>query len=54
VRSWDSFTIPKPFARLTVAYSDPTFVVDGGTRDAAADVPRFEALMEAMQERARA
>lgn len=52
--SWDSFMIPKPFARVTLAYSDPAFVVEGGTRDAAADAPRFESLMHATHERARA
>ncbi|MBI1808424.1 MAG: lysophospholipid acyltransferase family protein [Gemmatimonadetes bacterium] len=53
LNSWDSFMIPKPFARLTVAYSAPTFVGDGGARDAAAEAPRFEALMRETQELAR-
>lgn len=52
LKSWDRFTIPKPFARLTVQYSEPTYVVEGGTKEAAGDVPRFEALMAATLERA--
>ncbi len=52
--SWDAFTIPKPFARLTVQYSEPVAVVEGTARDAAADAPRFEALMAETLERARA
>lgn len=50
--SWDSFMIPKPFARVTIAYSDPTMVVEGSTRDAAADTPRFASLMHRTRERA--
>lgn len=34
LRSWDSFMIPKPFATVTVAYSDPIRVVADTARDA--------------------
>lgn len=33
-KSWDSFLVPKPFARVTVAYSAPITIPDG-TSDAA-------------------
>jgi hypothetical protein len=26
LRTWDSFVIPKPFARITVAYGDPSII----------------------------
>ena len=50
--SWDRFMIPKPFARVTVAYEDPTFVRAGSARGAAAEVERFERLQHAAVERA--
>ncbi|MGI8844370.1 MAG: lysophospholipid acyltransferase family protein [Gemmatimonadaceae bacterium] len=46
LRSWDRFVIPKPFARVTVAYAEPQTVVADSARDAAAQAPRFqEALL---------
>jgi lysophospholipid acyltransferase (LPLAT)-like uncharacterized protein len=51
LRSWDGFMIPKPFARVTVAYGTAT--VQGTTaREAAAEVPRFQELMELTTKRA--
>ncbi|MEX2109949.1 MAG: lysophospholipid acyltransferase family protein [Gemmatimonadaceae bacterium] len=50
--SWDRFVIPKPFARITVAYGDPTTVDAASARAAANEGPRFEALMNAAAERA--
>jgi lysophospholipid acyltransferase (LPLAT)-like uncharacterized protein len=44
LRSWDRFMIPKPFARLTVAYAEPTRVSALTVRDAALETARFEAL----------
>jgi len=41
LRSWDRFLIPKPFARVIVAYSDPTPVESGDARGAAAEAERF-------------
>jgi lysophospholipid acyltransferase (LPLAT)-like uncharacterized protein len=35
LKSWDRFMIPKPFARLTVAYGDPIYVDAESARDAA-------------------
>ena len=46
LRSWDRFLIPKPFARVTVAYGDPTYVDATSSRDAAAEAGRFQALIE--------
>jgi lysophospholipid acyltransferase (LPLAT)-like uncharacterized protein len=51
LRSWDGFMIPKPFARVTVAYE--TASVQGATaREAAAETPRFQELMELTTRRA--
>jgi lysophospholipid acyltransferase (LPLAT)-like uncharacterized protein len=46
LRSWDSFTIPKPFARVTVAYGDPAKVAAETPRAAAEEGERFERLMQ--------
>ena len=45
LRSWDRFMIPKPFARVTVAYAIPTKVSAPTSRAAAEEGPRFERLM---------
>jgi lysophospholipid acyltransferase (LPLAT)-like uncharacterized protein len=45
LKSWDGFLIPKPFARITVAYGEPTFVTAPTPREAAAEAPHFEDLM---------
>jgi len=45
LRSWDRFMIPKPFARVTVAYGTPTKVLAASARAAAEEAPRFERLM---------
>lgn len=45
LRSWDRFMIPKPFARVTIAYGNPTKVLASTPRAAAEEVGRFEALM---------
>lgn len=44
--SWDGFVIPKPFARITIAYGPETKVSAGTPREAAEEAPRLEALME--------
>jgi lysophospholipid acyltransferase (LPLAT)-like uncharacterized protein len=43
--SWDRFMIPKPFARVTVAYATPTKVSATSSRAAADEGERFERLM---------
>lgn len=45
LRSWDRFEIPKPFARVMIAYSAPLPVPGAGARDAAAAAPAFERMM---------
>lgn len=45
LRSWDRFLIPKPFSRVTIAYSDPTYVEAATPREASALTDRFQALM---------
>ena len=47
LRSWDQFMIPKPFARVTVAFGEPTYVHAAGAREAAEQAPRFQALLDA-------
>ncbi|MEO7368929.1 MAG: lysophospholipid acyltransferase family protein [Gemmatimonadaceae bacterium] len=43
--SWDGFQIPRPFARITIAYGPPTIVEAANTREAAAQAPLFESMM---------
>src|SRR5689334_16979703 len=45
LRSWDRFMIPKPFARVTIAYGTPTKVLASTPRAAAEEGGRFENLM---------
>ena len=45
LKSWDRFEIPKPFARITIAYSEPLPVGGGSAREAAAEAPRFEGVL---------
>ena len=45
LRSWDRFMIPKPFARVTIAYGRPTKVLASTPRAAAEEGGRFEDLM---------
>ena len=47
LRSWDRFMIPKPFTRIDIVYSAPTVVAAGSARDAEAEAPKFEALIDA-------
>jgi lysophospholipid acyltransferase (LPLAT)-like uncharacterized protein len=43
--SWDGFVIPKPFARITIAYGPATRVTARTPREAADEAPRLEQLM---------
>jgi lysophospholipid acyltransferase (LPLAT)-like uncharacterized protein len=45
LKSWDAFMIPKPFARVTFAYGDPTYVDAVDARAAAAQAAVFETLL---------
>lgn len=44
--TWDGFIVPKPFARITIAYGPPTFVAADSPREAADEAPRLERLMD--------
>lgn len=46
LNSWDRFMIPKPFARVTVAYGEPVRL-PGDARAAAGETPRLESAMNA-------
>jgi lysophospholipid acyltransferase (LPLAT)-like uncharacterized protein len=52
LRSWDEFEIPKPFARITVAYTAPIRVEAASAREAAAQADAFEARMGELTRRA--
>jgi lysophospholipid acyltransferase (LPLAT)-like uncharacterized protein len=52
LRSWDRFMIPKPFARVTVAYGEPAQVIATSPREAASEGERFEKLMADTLEKA--
>jgi lysophospholipid acyltransferase (LPLAT)-like uncharacterized protein len=45
--SWDAFMIPKPFARVTIAYSDPLYVDAPDSRAAAQQTALFENAVNA-------
>ena len=47
LRSWDGFLIPKPFAKITVAYGAPAEVAAESARAAAEETERFERIMMA-------
>ena len=47
--TWDRFEIPKPFSRITIAYSEPLFVDAVETRDAAGSVDRVAEIMAAAE-----
>ena len=52
LRSWDRFVVPKPFARITIAYSEPERVPGDTAREAATAVPALEARMAELARRA--
>lgn len=45
LKSWDSFLIPKPFARVTIGYGPMAQVQADSPREAATEVERFSAYM---------
>jgi lysophospholipid acyltransferase (LPLAT)-like uncharacterized protein len=54
LKSWDSFLIPRPFARVDVAYSDAVTIAAADAREAAAETQRMQQLMAVAEERASA
>ena len=51
LKSWDAFMIPRPFARVQIAYSD-AMAVGGSAREAAAETERMQRLMMTAEARA--
>lgn len=45
LHSWDGFVIPKPFARVTIAYSAAERVMATSSREADGEAPRFRDLL---------
>ncbi|HET7552929.1 MAG TPA: lysophospholipid acyltransferase family protein [Gemmatimonadaceae bacterium] len=54
LKSWDRFVIPRPFARIRIAYGDPVYLDVPSPREAAEQVERFGDLMERTGAAARA
>lgn len=54
LNSWDRFIVPKPFARLSVAFGEPTEVFGDSARAAAEETERFAALLRTTEDQARA
>ncbi len=52
--SWDSFLIPRPFARVDFAYSDAVTIAAADAREAAEESQRMQQLMAVAEERASA
>lgn len=52
--TWDGFLIPKPFARITIAYGEPRTVSGRTPREAADAAPHFAEEMHALARRAEA
>jgi lysophospholipid acyltransferase (LPLAT)-like uncharacterized protein len=48
LHSWDSFMIPKPFARVAIVYSDPMYVDARDSRSAATQGDIYETSLNAM------
>ena len=46
LKSWDRFMIPKPFARVTVAYDNPIRVAADAPRDVTEERERVRAGIE--------
>jgi hypothetical protein len=53
LKSWDAFLIPKPFARINIAYGEPLFVDAPSARAAADQTERLRSAMEDAMARAR-
>jgi lysophospholipid acyltransferase (LPLAT)-like uncharacterized protein len=53
LKSWDSFLVPRPFARVDIAYSDAVTSTARDAREAAADVEQFRQAMASAEARTR-
>ena len=54
LKSWDGFIIPKPFTRVSIAYSDPVQLDSATAREASSETSRFHSLMLATERLANA
>jgi len=52
LKSWDSFMIPKPFARVTIAYGAAARVESATARESQSEAPAFGKLMDEAERRA--
>lgn len=48
LRSWDRHLVPKPFATVTIRYSEPHFVTADQARDAVREQARFQSLLDSL------
>ena len=53
LKSWDRFLIPRPFARVSIAYSDSALIDAGDAREAALEADRVGGMMQEAERRAR-
>jgi lysophospholipid acyltransferase (LPLAT)-like uncharacterized protein len=53
LKSWDRFLIPRPFARVSIAYSDSCFIEGTDSREAALAVGKVAEMMQEAEQRAR-
>ena len=53
LKSWDRFLIPRPFARVSIAYSDSAIIDVSDAREAAREADRVGAMMQEAERRAR-
>ena len=53
LKSWDRFLIPRPFARVSIAYSEPALIDAGDAREASLEADRVGAMMQEAERRAR-
>lgn len=52
LNSWDAFLIPRPFARVQIAYGDLTYIETSDVRDALAETTRLCEAMGLAEQRA--
>lgn len=52
LKSWDKFLIPRPFARVHIAYGDLTYIETSDVRDAPAETGRLREGMDLAEHRA--
>ena len=51
LKSWDRHVVPKPFATVTIRYSQPEYVQAPNAREAEKEQGRFETLLASMADR---